>query len=250
VSARAVLVVTLIAAAAPRARADTHCRPIVFGTPALAQVDAAARLRFLQERMHHAAHRSRIWTFTWLSIYGALTIGNAVLTGVATNESDRIAAGIGTAASFVGVLSVALNPPKVLFDSPRLDRALAAVGPDTNLCAVVSDAERYLLRGAKQQAFGKSPLIHVGNFVFNAGIGMLLGAGFGRWKEAMIDSIVGIAIGEVQIISQPDDLVRDLTRYRLARFNGNSSPPPPPVTWRVAPIVGRGAFGLAAALSF
>ncbi len=243
------LAIACALASAPRARAETYCAPIALGEPALARIDADARLRFIRERLHRAAFRSRIWTLSWFTIYSGVTIYNGVQLGLASNESDRIAFGIGMGASFVGVLSVAVNPPRELFDSPRLEKQLARAAPGDNRCALLTDAERYFLRSAAHQALGKSALIHVGSLVFNAGIGVLLGAGFGRWNDAAQDAFIGAIVGEFQIFTQPSELVQDLARYRAGRLDGGPLVAPR-VSWAVAPFAAGGRYGVAAVLSF
>src|SRR5205085_52841 len=75
--------------------------------------------------------------------------------------------------------------------------------PGTDVCALLADAEGLLVRDVKSAAFGKSALTHAGNFLFNIGVGLVLGVAFHHWTQAAIQSLAGIAVGEVMIISQP-----------------------------------------------
>jgi hypothetical protein len=45
--------------------------------------------------------------------------------------------------------------------------------------------------------------MHVINVLFNAGVSAFLGFGYGRWQSAGLNLIVGSAIGEAQIFTQP-----------------------------------------------
>src|SRR5439155_19443066 len=108
--------------------------------------------------------------------------------------------------------------------------------------------EGLLIRDAKSSAFGKSALTHAGNFAINIGVGFLLGFGFGHWDQAAIQGLAGIAVGEAMILSQPNDTVADLRRYR----GGNLGLPPSwrPVAWGIAPMVGHDRAGLIVGLGF
>jgi hypothetical protein len=240
----ALLLVNVGAEAAARA---SHCAPISGGVPELGNIDAEVRLRFLRDRLKLAAHKTRIWAFTWTGIYSSVIVYNLAQLNVGDRD-NLIDNGIGASASLVGVLSVALLPPKIIGDQFWLERRLRHAAPGTDVCALLAEAEGLLVRDAKGAAFGKSPLVHAGSFVFNVGVGFLLGFGFGHWGQAALQSLLGIAVGEVMIFTQPAEIVRDLSRYRA----GNLGLPPAwrPLAWGVAPIVGPDRAGMVLGLSF
>jgi hypothetical protein len=242
--ARRVLILLLLYAGGAQAG---ECAPIAGAGAQLGQVDAQVRLRFVRDRMRQAAHKMRIWAWTFAGIYSTLTVGNLALLAGA-DRHGQIDDGVGAAASFVGVLTIAILPPEIIADDYWLERRLRRAPPGTDPCALLTDAERLFVRDAKSVAFGKSAMIHAGNFVFNIGIGLLLGLGFGHWQQAMIQGLIGIAVGEAMIISQPAEIVTDLRRYRAA----NLGLPPAwrPVAWGVAPLLGDHRAGLMLGLSF
>src|SRR3954471_8555313 len=93
----------------------SECAPIAGGVPELGRVDAQVRLRFLRDRLRLAAHKTRIWAFTWTGLYSSVIVYN--LAQLNPNDRDNsIDNGIGAAASLVGVLSVALVPPRIMGD--------------------------------------------------------------------------------------------------------------------------------------
>ena len=199
------LVLTLLLVSAGRAGA-VECAPIAGGGPALGRIDAAVRLRFLRDRMRVAAHKTRIWTWTWAGLYSSLIVYNlAQLSGA--DRTKEIDLGVGAAASGVGVLSIALAPQEVIADQYWLERRLRHAPSGTDVCALIADAERLLIRDAKSSAFGKSAMVHGGNFAFNIGVGFLLGFGFHHWDQAAIQGLAGIAVGEIMSWSQPNDTV-------------------------------------------
>jgi hypothetical protein len=224
-----------------------ECAPINGAGAGLAHIDGEVRLRFLRERLRVGARHMRIWTWTWAGIYSTLTVGNlALLYGA--DRHEQIDYGVGAGASFVGVLSIALAPQAVIADQYWLERRLRRAPPGTDVCALVADAERLLLRGAKSSAFGKSALVHAGSFAFNVGVGLLLGIGFHHWDQAAIQGLAGIAVGEVMILSQPNDTVEDLRRYRA----GNLGLPPSfhKISWAVLPQTMPHGAGVVVGLGF
>ena len=234
------LLVTAVASA-------VECAPVAGAVPELGHVDAQVRLRFIRDRLRTQSRKTRIWAFTWTGLYSAVMVYNLA----SLNPSDRdnlIDNGVGAGASLVGVLSVALVPPKLIGDQFWLERRLKHAPPGTDVCALLAEAEALLVRDAKSAAFGKSALVHAGNFVFNMGVGILLGTVFGHWKQAALQAGAGIAVGEVMILSQPAEIVRDLQRYRAA----NLGLPPKwnPVTWTVAPQLSLNYAGIAVGAAF
>jgi hypothetical protein len=224
-----------------------ECAPIAGGTPELGRIDANVRLRFIRDRLRVEARKTRIWAFTWPALYSSVIVYNLAQ----LNPSDRdnlIDNGTGAAASLVGVLSIALVPPKIIGDQFWLERRLKHAPPGTDVCALLAEAEGLLLRDVKSAAFGKSALVHAGNFAFNMAVGLMLGVAFGHWTQAAIQGLGGIVVGEVMIISQPAGIVRDLQRYRAA----NLGLPPNwrPVMWTLVPQLAPNYAGLGVAASF
>lgn len=224
-----------------------HCRRIAGGTVALEAADARLRLRFLDEGLAREAYRARFWAWSWAGIYSALTAGNGILALTASSTDDKIDDAVGAAASFVGLAVLIVLPLKIMRDQRWLARRLRRAPAGEDPCAPLADAERLLLRDADSEAFGSGPLVHAGNFAFNIGIALLLGVGFGHWKQAAITGLVGIAIGEIQAFTQPTGAVRLLRDYRAGRWSQGAPPPP---AWMVVPTAGRDHAGLAFALRF
>lgn len=69
---------------------------------------------------------------------------------------------------------------------------------------------------AANEAFCSSWLLHVGNVVLNAAVGLVLGIGWHRWEAAAINFGVGTALGEVMIFTQPTGLVRAQLAWQVA----------------------------------
>lgn len=221
VVASLIVVVQLLTPAPARA---AQCRAVDGGSPALAALDAETRLRWLDRRLASGAARARIWAWTWRAAYSGITVGETVLALTTNNREDRAADVVGAVSSFIGVAANVLLPLEVMGDQSWWVKHYAR-SHDDDPCALVNTAELLFIRDAKSEAFGVGPLVHVGNFLINIAGGLVLGLGYGRWPAFAYTSLVGIAVGEIQVATQPTDLVEDLRLYRAGKLDERPNPP-------------------------
>jgi hypothetical protein len=226
--------------------ADARCAPIAGGGARLGAVDAHLRLQFVDRALRHGARRARQWAWSWAGIYSGLTTYNLIRLDGA-DSAGRIDDLVGASASAVGLLALTIKPLKVMSDQRRLERRLRLARPDEDVCAQLAYAEQLLVRDAASEKLGVGALTQAGSFAFNLGVSLLLGLGFGHWSQAALTGLIGIGVGELQIITQPTDVVDALARYQGADLG--------PSTgwlrgWALAPILGRDRAGFALAISF
>ncbi len=205
--------VILLLVAAPL-YAQTRCRAPAGASARLGEIDAETRLAYVREELRFAARRTRIWHWSWVAGYSGLTSYQLIYAGVETDDNKRNIQLVGAAGSFVGVLALLIMPRKVLSDQRWLERRLTLARPDEDRCAQLADAERLLARDAADQVSGQGPLQHVGTFVINIGLGLTMGLAFHDWTQAGITLLAGIAIGELQIATQPLHAAQAFERYR------------------------------------
>jgi hypothetical protein len=232
--------------AATRAGAQTRCPVAAWGTPALGELDARARLRFIRDQLAHDAHYARIWQASWIGIYGASTTANVVGLALSNNETDYIDWGLGVGSSVVGLLTSAI-PRKVMGDSLKLAQRIGDSPRGEDPCVLVAEAERVLLRDADDEAFNSGWLAHTFAFTFNIGIGVALAA-IGHLQEAFIHGFSGLIVGELTVITAPRGAVNALRHYRLGQLQA-----PPRATvfhWSLAPQVTPGRYVMSLALAF
>ena len=111
-----------------------------------------------------------------------------------------------------------------------------------HVCSLLNTAELLFIRDAESEAFGVGPLVHVGNFAINIAGGLIIGLRRQRTLGALfVHGLVGIAVGEIQVATQPTDVVEDLRLYRRGR--ARRAPQPPRLGIAIAPLVLRDGGG-------
>ncbi len=218
----------MIASLLSAAPASADCPVPEGASDALAERSPAERMHFLLESVRHGEEVTRTWTNVFsLGYLGLATVQMAIIG--AADPGTRIDLGIGAAGSMIGVASLALFRSPVLADRATLE-ALAAEAVEGD-CEALARAEQLIDASAESEAFGTSWLIHVGTVVFNLGIGLLMGLGYGRWVSGVISASVGIAVGELQVLTRPTPMLQARRRY----LNGELGESGPEV--RLVPVV-------------
>jgi hypothetical protein len=223
-----------VLALAALAAAAVAAGPAQPTSPAPEVDDAAAIEETLRIRslMHAEAHRARIWL--WTAGYGALTLGQAIPAAITDDRGTRADLIAGAATSAVGLIGVLVLPPEVIGSSEELDRELSAsAGGDPR--ARLARARALLERAAADEAFARSPLMHVACAAVNLAAGLALGLGYKRWVSGAITAASGIAVGELQILTTPRTLLHSKPPAAAAE---------PSMRAAFAPWIGSGGAGL------
>ncbi len=236
----AAIVVASMLAVAPAA---AQC-PIPRGaSPSLAERSTEERMRFILERTQHAEEVTRTWTTVFSLSYLGLVAAQMGLIVIVDDPGARIDFAIGAVGSMIGVASLAIFRAPVLVDRASIEElAPRAMSGD---CAALAEAEAFLEADASNEDFGTSWLIHVGNVVFNLGIGLVMGLGYDRWISGAISAGVGILVGEVQILTRPTRMLDTLRRYQAGELGDDGA-----ASLRVVPIVSPAQFGVGVSASF
>jgi hypothetical protein len=217
---------------------------LVEGQPALQNLQAQTRLRFIRERLRSDAHHASVWSYSWGAIYSSLAIGQFVAAPLVSHASG-LDFYVGGGASLIGLVPLVVTPLKVMTDGNRLEELNAEIsGADP--CVSLAWAEELLLRDAANEAEGRSLLFHGGNIVVNSGIFLVIGAGFGHWTSAIISLLTGVATGEIMILTQPVGALNALHAYR----RGDLASPTASVRIVVVPLVAKSASGVVLVVTF
>jgi hypothetical protein len=171
--------------------------------PRLAAMPAEQRIAHLRLRLEAGRSAAEAWAWTWGIVDGAFTVGQLAAAPSAGSTAKQWAYVAGAASSALGVvqvLTVPLAPERV----PDLGGG----------CAELARLEGSLERSARNAELSSGWVAQLGNVVVNAAVGVAFGLADHRWQTGAVTAGIGWAIGEVQILTVPKGLVRDLERYR------------------------------------
>ncbi len=190
-----------------------------------------ARLAFLSRLLGDESVRARNYTLFWGATYSMLGLIQLGLMPLFKRE-EQPDWYLGAAGTAVGLGFTLLGVPAVMEEGPRYAQK-ASVATVADTCSLLAEGEKMLEVGAETEAASFKWYLHAGNVLFNIGLGLVLGLGYGRWTPAIVNTIVGTIIGEANILTAPSHLISGLRRYR----SGES---PPAVTFKVIPTAGPG----------
>jgi hypothetical protein len=206
----------LFAALVPsRVRAQTRCPAPSDASLALAATDGRARLEWIDQRLTHEAHRMSLWNWGWAIGIGASGAGSLAAVPFVAPE-NRVDYYTGAALAAAGVIPFVVAPPTVIHDGHELHAKLLAAPPgtDAEVCALLSDAETRLVRGARNEHLLSGWWSHAANVAINTGAFLFLGFGYHHWLSGALNGGAGFIIGETVILTQPRGTIDDLARYQ------------------------------------
>jgi hypothetical protein len=228
----------------------TECPLPPGAAPQLASADAEARLKFIQKGMRHAARKARIWAWSGAAVLVA--VGSFQLTGAikVPDRGSRIDLWAGAASILFSLAQMAAVPPLVTIDQWTVDRHVRQAGPDGDRCLLLAEAERLLVRDARSEEQATGLGMQAATLIFNFGTGMVLGMAYHRWDSAASNIVIGTALGELQILTQPTESVTLLQRYRAGDLSATKKSERAPLRWALVPSLGRDRVGLSLGLAF
>jgi hypothetical protein len=143
------------------------------------------------------AHRARVWRYSWTGINGALMVGSFVAVPLVAREErpDYIVGGIGSA---LNTATSFFMPLRVESAEEELDALSAAERP--------KQVRRLVLESAEDERARVTWPWHA----LNVGLAIIPGAiiafGYEHYTSGLVTTLVGTALGEVQLFTQPTGL--------------------------------------------
>jgi hypothetical protein len=241
VVAAAVAALVFVFLPAAPARAETRC-PVPAGmAPSLGALDGMARLQWIDASLAKTAHRAQLWTWGW-GIGIVVSTGLNLIPLAFVPPDERVDWYTSSATTIIGLVPLIIAPLDVVGDSRVLRAHIGAPpqppGTQLDVCGLLAEAETMLVRNAKNQADGQRWWLHAGNVLLNTGVGLFLGIGFHHWKAGAYNAVVGSAIGEAIILTQPTGSVDALEKYRAGAISdgggGDGARPVSALTYRWA----------------
>ena len=205
----------LAGAAAPGHAQSAEVGPELEG---LVDPELEARTRFLEKRLEAGRLSAQAWQYGWTGVYGVTTVVSSVQTLLADNADDRVYNLVGAVKSAGGLAQLLVDPlPARLGAAPMQAVPTTARRGRLERLAV---GERQLFVNAARAGQRYSLKRHLEGVTTNLIGGAVIWA-FGSSSDAVVSTLSGIAVGELQIWTQPWRATGDLEDYRNRFTNGS-----------------------------
>jgi hypothetical protein len=196
------------------------------------------KLAFLEDRLTRGEPAASTWWNAWYITYLAATAGQAAVAGAVRDRDLRADMAVGAVSSALGVVPLGLFDFPARYAGTAL-RARPARTPAERR-AKLALGEKLLRESAEAEAFGRSWLAHLGCVGVSALSGLVLAVAYKRGVSSLITVATNLAVGELQVWTQPTAAVRDWAAYQQGTLGAPASAAPVRLGVALAPL-DRGA---------
>jgi hypothetical protein len=235
---RLLCVLAAFAALSVSSSASAEECPALEGAPATATIDGEVRLQRISGVLDDQSRKMNIWNWGWGLGFAAASAAQYGAVFLVDDEGRKVDLVAGGSKAFIGAASVLVLPLGV-------EEAPESTG---DVCADLAEAEKRLIEGVRQQRKGRTLFRHSQGVALNVVTVFIVGFGWDRWIEGLIGALIGTAVGEVRIWTQPTGAIDTLRKYREGKLSG--LPTSSETAWSVVPVVSQDHVGGAFVLSF
>ncbi len=182
---------------------------------------ASERIQYIQQELDSGTGAARLWWDGWVAFYSGATI--VPLTVALTTDSKilQITGGVSTAESLIGLSGMLIFPFRARNAAEEL-RSMPENTPEER-AQKLATAESLLKKSSDAEIAGKSWVQHfLGVLVNAAGAGVAWGvygnrikqAGGTPWQQALELFVIGTAVSELQIWTEPTKAISSEKDYR------------------------------------
>lgn len=205
------------------------------GTPAMTHISDAElqqRLEFIEARLNRQQPGARYWQYGWSGFYSLSSAGQVVAALDSDDKDDQLNYAVGAVKAAGGLAQLLLKPQPALAGGGEFN----ALPADTRAQRVQKLAqgeallETHAQRSAERFTWKRHAMGIAGNLLGGAVI-----AAFGDSSDALASTLVGLAVSEATIWTEPRQAGRDLEDYRNQRWSGRSAHR---TGWQVLPSPG------------
>ncbi len=174
------------------------------------------RLAFVERHLESGTAAADRWWYGWYAGYTALTVGQFTIALAVDDPLARADNVVGAVASSLGVIPLGFFPFTPRTAAAEL-RAYPATTPEERRRKLAA-AERLLHAASDVEIQGRSWLTHALGFSVSLASGLVLGLGYHSTRGAVLNSLGGVALTELQIFTQPTAAIDAWRAYGLGQF--------------------------------
>lgn len=184
------------------------------------------RIQYIQQALDSGTPSAKLWWNSWVGFYSAATIVSLAAALTTKNEVMQITGGVSAGESLIGLSGMLIFPFKARTAAAEL-RSIAENTPTERSQKLVR-AEELLKQSSDAERAGKSCLQHLLGVLVNAAGAAVVWplyedrinhAGGIAWQQALELFIVGTAVSELQIWTEPSKAISDEKDYLKKYFS-------------------------------
>jgi hypothetical protein len=190
------------------------------------------RLRFITDQLNAGRPHASYWQLGWTGFYAASTVVQGIRAATENDNDDVVNNLVGAVKSAGGLFDMLLRPLPGRYGADPIS-AMPSGSREDQLDRLAR-AEDLLHAGAERAAERTQWQRHLTMLGVNLAAGAVIW-GFGDRNDAAVSTIVGTAVGEAAIWSQPARAQTDLKDYQ-DRFSAPRSRNQ--ARWQILPVAG------------
>lgn len=199
----------------------------------ISNTELEQRLKFVETRLARQSPGARYWQYGWTGFHAASAAAQAVLAVDADDHDDEVDYLVGAVKSTGALAQMLIRPLPVVQGATRF-QALPSLSHEERI-EKLRQGEALLYENASRAATRSGWKRHL------VGIGVnLLGgvaiAAFGDSDDAVTSTLLGIAVSEANIWTEPSRASNDLEDYQNNKWAQRETSE---VTWRIVPLANR-----------
>ncbi len=181
----------------------------------ISDAELEQRLAFIQARLNGQQPGASYWQYGWTGFYSLSSAGQLALALDANDNDDQLYWGVGAVKASGKLAKLLLKPSPAVGSGDRF-QALPAGNREQRLHKLAQGEallETNAQRAGERFTWKRHAMGIAGNLV-----GGLVIAAFGDSSDALISTLLGLAVGETTIWTEPARASRDLDDYRKQRW--------------------------------
>lgn len=187
--------------------------------------DDSKRIQQIQTYLDSGKTRAQLWWYGWTGFYTGAAIFSFTMAALSDNRTSKIFQNVQAFESLVGTAGLLIFPFPAKSAADKLK--VMPQNTEEEQIAKLREAEDLLEKSARAEIGGRSWLQHSLAFLVNATGSIVIWKGYEKTikengdnplTQALINLVLGTAVAELQIWTQPTKAIRDWKEYR-DRYN-------------------------------
>jgi len=213
----------------PYACAEQADRP----SAGIGNTELDQRLEFVEKRLARQSPAARYWQSGWTGFHAASAVVQGILAVDADNNDDEVDYIVGAVKSTGALAQMLIRPLPAVQGSTRF-QALPSRSREERIHKLMQ-GEAQLYENADRAATRSSWKRHLVGVGANL-LGGIAIAAFGDSSDAVTSTLLGIAVSETSIWTEPARAVNDLKDYQNDKWMQRESSE---VSWHIVPLARR-----------